>query len=269
MSSDYQNKVAVITGAGSGIGRTLSLQLAARGAILALSDIDAAALQGTLDLLPEGTRARAYTLNVASREAVFAHAEEVRRDLGPADFVFNNAGVTMVATIEHSTIEEIEWLLGINLWGTIYGSKAFLPMMLERGSGHIINFSSIFGLIAFPCQGAYNISKFAVRGFSECLAQEVRPRGVGVTCVHPGGIRTAIATKARFGQFANEVEQAYASKGGEILKTPPEDLVRAILEGVAAGKRRVLYGHLARTVDWLSRLLPNSYEKIIARQIGS
>jgi butyryl-CoA dehydrogenase len=259
----YQGKVAVITGAGSGIGRQLALQLAAAGARLALSDINKKGLAETMKLLPVGTEARSYVLDVAKREDVFAHAAEVQRDFGTAHFIFNNAGVSLFATIEHSTIEEIEWLLGINLWGVIYGTKAFLPMLLAQGEGHIVNFSSIFGLMTIPTQSAYHISKFGVRGFTECLAQEMHGRGVGVTSVHPGGIRTAIGHQARMGKFADETEKRLLPLIDKTLITPPEDLARAVLTGVAQGKRRVVYGHMAHSSDWMARVFPASYSKLL------
>src|SRR5512138_3592624 len=192
-----KNNVVVLTGAGSGIGRALALQLAARGARLALSDIDAAALRETAALLPTGCEARLYALDVSRREAVFAHAEPVRSDFGSADVVVNNAGVTIMGTVEHLTIEEIEWQLGINLWGVIYGTKAFLPILLEQREGYIVNISSVFGLAGYPAQGAYNISKFGVRGLTECLWNELEGTGVEAVCVHPGGIRTNIEKAGR------------------------------------------------------------------------
>jgi NAD(P)-dependent dehydrogenase (short-subunit alcohol dehydrogenase family) len=262
-ANPFHGKVAVITGAGSGIGRALAQQLANAGARLALSDISEAGLADTMALLPVGTDARSYRLDVAKRDEVYAHADAVQRDFGAAHLLFNNAGVSLVATVEHATIEEIEWQLGINLWGVIYGTKAFLPLMRAQGSGHIINLSSIFGLIGVPCQSIYNISKFGVRGFSESLAQELAGSGIGVTCVHPGGIRTAIGATARFGQFADETERAMTPTVDKLLTTPPDDMARAILQGVAAGKRRVLYGNMARPVDWLSRLFPASYERFM------
>jgi NAD(P)-dependent dehydrogenase (short-subunit alcohol dehydrogenase family) len=183
MSHSFKDKVAVVTGAGSGIGRALALQLAAEGARLALSDIDANGLDETLALLPAGAEARGYSLDVSSREAVFSHAEEVRRDFGTAHVVINNAGATVVGTVEHMEIDEYDWQLGINLFGTIYGVKAFLPMMLAQREGCIVNLSSIFGFVGYPAQSAYNISKFGVRGLTEALWSELEGTGVRALCV--------------------------------------------------------------------------------------
>ncbi len=184
--SCFTGKVAVVTGAGSGIGRALAQQLAAKGARLALSDVNAVGLEETMVSLPAGCDARPYALDVSNRRAVFDHADAVQRDFGTVHFVINNAGVTVVGTIAHLTIEEIEWQLGINLWGVIYGTKAFLPMMLAQREGCIVNISSVFGLVGFPTQGAYNISKFGVRGLTECLWNELDGTGVRAVCVHPG-----------------------------------------------------------------------------------
>jgi NAD(P)-dependent dehydrogenase (short-subunit alcohol dehydrogenase family) len=219
MNNSFKNKVAVITGAGSGIGRALAMQLGAAGARLALSDVDAAGLTQTLQLLPPDTEGRGYALDVSSREAVFAHADDVRRDFGTAHFVFNNAGVTMVGTFEHTDIDEIEWQLGINLWGVIYGSKAFLPMMLAQREGCLINVSSVFGLVGFPTQSAYNISKFGVRGLTECLWRELEGTGVRALSVHPGGIKTNIERAGRRCKRAGEEEAHFSALGERLLTT--------------------------------------------------
>ncbi|MBY0411681.1 MAG: SDR family oxidoreductase [Burkholderiaceae bacterium] len=182
-----QDKVAVITGAGAGIGRALAVDIAGCGARLALSDLNEAGLEETRQLCGSA-ETRCYKVDVSQRAEVDAFAAQVKHDFGTAHFVFNNAGVTLIATIEHSTIEEIEWQLGINLWGVIFGPKAFLPMMLAQREGHTINVSSIFGLIGFYGQGAYNISKFGVRGLTECLWRELQGTGVSATTVHPGGV---------------------------------------------------------------------------------
>lgn len=267
-SNFYRGKVVVLTGAGSGIGRALAVQLAQAGARLALSDINEKGLAETLSLLPAGTEARSYRVDVARREDVFRHADEVRRDFGTAHVVINNAGVTLLGTIEHTSIEEYEWQIGINLWGVIYGTKAFLPMLLAQGEGHIVNISSVFGLLTVPCQSAYHISKFGVRGFTECLARELEGTGVKATSVHPGGIRTDIGTKARKVALAGAEEARIEAKFPEALITSPEDCARGILAGVARGKRRILVGSQARTLDWLARLLPSGYGWVLKKTQG-
>jgi len=262
--SIFREKVAVITGAGSGIGRELARQLAGHGARLALSDIDTAALEETRRLCG-GAEVRTWRVDVANRQQVFAHADDVSRDLGPADFVFNNAGTTLIATVEHSTIEEIEWLLGINLWGVIYGTKAFLPAMLERRSGCIVNLSSIFGLVGVPTQSAYNMSKFAVRGLTESLWRELEGTGVRAVSVHPGGIRTNIDKAGRLGSRADAYERDMLAGVGDFLTTPPEQCAADILRGVERGETRILTGHHARTVDRVARLMPRSYGRLFKR----
>jgi short-subunit dehydrogenase len=259
----FTNKVVVVTGAGSGIGRALAMQLAAKGARLALSDINAAALTETLALLPAGTEARTYVFDIASREAVFQHAEDVRRDLGAAHFVINNAGATVVGTVAHLSIEEIEWQLGINLWGVIYGTKAFLPGMLAQKEGCIVNISSVFGMVGFPTQGAYNISKFGVRGLTECLWTELDGTGVRAVSVHPGGIKTNIDKAGRRCAAAGADEARFDKAAHDMLLTPPEECAADIIAGIERGERRILTGNKSTTLFWLSRLLPNSYPWVL------
>jgi len=165
-------------------------------------------------------------------------------------------------------IEELEWLLGINLWGVIYGTKAFLPMMLDQNEGHIVNVSSVFGLVAVPTQSAYHISKFGVRGFTECLSRELaidKACNVYATCVHPGGIRTNIANSARLGEQAGELEADMSEDTESVLTTPPEEMAAAILKGVCKRKRRgrVVAGSNAKLIDWIARLFPASYGRIL------
>ena len=259
----FQNKVAVVTGAGSGIGRHLALQLAQAGARVALSDVNDTGLAETMRLMPAGAQARPYKVDVSSKEQVFAHADQVKQDFGTAHFIFNNAGVSLAGTIAHATIEEIEWQIGINLWGVIYGCKAFLPMLLAQREGHLVNVSSVFGIVAFPGQGAYNVSKFGVRGWTECLWQELEGTGVRATSVHPGGIRTEIAHSARLSVNADETERYLLSKSDKLLTTPPEDMARAILRGVARGDKRVIYGNKGATLVFLQKWLPVSYGPLV------
>jgi NAD(P)-dependent dehydrogenase (short-subunit alcohol dehydrogenase family) len=257
------DKVAVVTGAASGIGRALAQQLAARGARLALSDINAEGLEQTLRLLPDGTAVHRYVVDTSSRQAVFDHAEDVRRDFGTAHLVVNNAGATLVGTVEHLSIEEIEWQLAVNLWGPIYGTKAFLPMMLAQREGCIVNISSVFGLVGFPLQAAYNISKFGVRGLTECLWSELEGTGVQAVCVHPGGIRTNIDKAGRRCHTAGAEESAFDGWAEQMLLTPPAACAADIVAGIERGKRRIVTGHRSTSLWWLSRWLPNRYPAVL------
>jgi NAD(P)-dependent dehydrogenase (short-subunit alcohol dehydrogenase family) len=261
----FKDKVAVVTGAGSGIGRHLSLQLAEAGARVAMSDVSEQGLIETLKLMPEGATVKCYRVDVSSKDQVFAHAEEVKRDFGTAHYIFNNAGVTLAGTIAQVTIEEIEWQLGINLWGVIYGTKAFLPMLLAQREGHIINLSSLFGLVACAGQGPYNVTKFGVRGWTECLWQELEGTGVSATSVHPGGIKTEIAHTARMSVNADQTVINNMKKADKNLLTPPADMARAILNGVARDKKRIIYGHGANTLNWFQRLMPVYYGTLMRR----
>jgi NAD(P)-dependent dehydrogenase (short-subunit alcohol dehydrogenase family) len=264
----FENKVVVITGAGSGIGRALAQRCAAKGARLALSDVNAQGLAETLGSLPASAEARGYALDVSQRNAVFAHAGDVKRDFGTAHYVVNNAGTTMIGTIANLTVDEIEWQLGINLWGVIYGTKAFLPMMLAQREGCIVNISSVFGLLGYPAQGAYNISKFGVRGLTECLWSELEGTGVRAVCVHPGGIRTNIEKAGRRCAAAGEQEARFTELADQLLLTPPDNCAADIIAGIERGRKRIVTGHRSSTMFWLSRLLPSSYPAVLKRVAG-
>lgn len=260
----YSNKIAVITGAGSGIGRCLAVQLAQRGARLALSDVNEAGLRETAALCA-GAEVRCYYLDVSQREQMFAHAAQVQRDFGTAHFIFNNAGITLAATFQNSTPEEIERVINIDLFGVIWGSKAFLPMMLAQREGHIVNISSIFGFVGFPAQAAYNAAKFGVRGLNECLWRELKGSGVKAVSVHPGGIKTNIGHDAVLGRNAGELERRMVAGLDKLLITPPEDCAQAILDGVARGRQRIVTGHLSWLASWLPRLFPRQYVNLMEK----
>lgn len=264
----FKNKVVVITGAGSGIGQALAVEFAKQGARLALSDINAAGLQATLGRLPGGTDAKTYVFSVASREQVYQHADDVKRDFGAAHFVINNAGTSIVATVDHVTIEEVERVLDVNLWGVIYGTKAFLPLMLAQKEGCIVNISSVFGLVAVPCQMAYTMSKFAIRGLTETLWQELEGTGVRAVVVHPGGINTNI-TQAPAAVNEGEFERQQKLGVSAMMTTTPEDCARQIVDGLRSGDNRLLVGNGAKQLHWISRLFPNSYPAILRRKHGS
>lgn len=260
------NKVAVVTGAGSGIGRALAVELARRGARVALSDIDATALEETRALCGNA-EVRTYKLDVSDKNAFFAHAADVVEDFGTVHLVINNAGATLIGTLEHTEIEEIDWLLGINLRGVICGTKAFLPTMLAQREGSIVNISSIFGLVGYGGQSAYNVSKFGVRGLTEALWSELEGTGVKAVLVHPGAIATNIERAARHTANADQTEVDLAVKTAQLLVTPPEVVARNILDGVEKGKRRILTGKYARSIFVLGRLMPNRYPAVLKRLV--
>jgi len=266
--TEFRSKVVAITGAGSGIGRALARNLAARGAHLALADYNETSLAKTQALLPAGTRSECTLLDVSSREQMFAFAEKVIGSFGRADYIVNNAGTSVLATTEHVTIEEIEKVLNVNLWGTIYGTKAFLPIMLKQRSGCIVNVSSVFGLVATPCSVAYTMSKFAVRGLTETLWDELQGTGVNAVLVHPGGIATNIAANTPIASHHGELELAMAQANTRQMTTTPEDCAQQIVAGLLSGKNRLLVGSGAKALFRLSRLFPNSYGKIMRKKLG-
>lgn len=258
-------QVIAITGAASGIGQALAVELAGRGARLALSDLNTQGLEATRGLLPAGTDARLYPVNVASHEAVFGFAEAVQRDFGAVHMVINNAGTSVLATVEHVTLEEIERVLQINLWGVIYGTKAFLPIMLRQREGCIVNVSSVFGLVATPCSMAYTVSKFGVRGLTETLWQELDGTGVRAVLVHPGGTNTNIS-KAPRGVNAGEFEQAMHHSNVAMMTSTPAAVAKQIVSGLERGDPRLMVGNGAQELFQLALAHPNDYGEILRQQ---
>lgn len=269
---NFRDKVAAITGAGSGMGRSLALQLAAEGCDVALSDKNAAGLAETARLVRAASpnvRVTTQELDVADREAMHAWADATAAAHGKVNLIFNNAGVALSSKIDGMEYSDLEWIVNINFWGVVHGTKAFLPHLKAAGEGHIVNTSSIFGLFAQPAMGAYNATKLAVRGFTESLRQELDMTqcGVSATSVHPGGIRTGIAQSARISKnmvgFMVADEQQGKESFEKFFITTPDQAARTILNGVRHNKRRVLIGPDARAADWFVRLLPALYQALV------
>ncbi|MEH6635424.1 MAG: SDR family NAD(P)-dependent oxidoreductase [Halioglobus sp.] len=258
-----QGKIAVITGAGSGIGRALAQQLNREGCELYLSDINAEGLDATQAAL-ENNDAAASTrvLDVADRAAVHAWAEHIETEKGHVDIVVNNAGVALMAMVQDSDYEHLEWLMNINFWGVVHGTMAFLPLLRKSSQGHLLNISSIFGIIGVPTQSAYNASKFAVRGYTEALRQEMEGSNVHVCCVHPGGIKTNIARNARGGDpDVNPDERA--SEFEKFARTTAESAAAQMIRAIEKRKKRLLIGNDAIYTSLLSRLFPVRYSSFM------
>ena len=267
----FTGRVAAITGAGSGIGRALAVNLAKRGAHLALCDIDEPGLAETVTQCEGyGVKITSQRVNVADRAAVEAWAERVVTDHGKVNLVINNAGVALGATIESMSYEDFEWLMSINFWGVVYGTKAFLPYLKASGEGHVVNLSSVFGLISVPSQSAYNAAKFAVRGFTDTLRMELEIEGapVSVTTIHPGGIKTNIARNARIDDslaaITGDAEQARRDFERAFV-TSPDKAARQILAAVQRDRRRALIGPDAKVIDFVSRLPAVVYQTLIEK----
>ena len=268
--SEFAGKVVVITGAGSGIGRALALNLAGRGARLAISDMDTVGLAETARQAEAlGAEVKADHLDVTQREAVLAYADDVRAHFGKINQVYNNAGIAYHGEFEKSEFKDIEKIMDVDFWGVVNGTKAFLPHLIASGDGHVVNVSSLFGLLSMPGQSAYNSAKFAVRGFTESLRQEmlIAKHPVKVTCVHPGGIKTAIARNATAGPgedldtFAKFFDQ-------KLARTTPEAAAETIVNGVRKSKPRVLIGADAKFLDAWVRLVGPSYQRVVALVAG-
>lgn len=265
-------KIAVITGAGSGIGRALAEDLAGRGAHVALSDIDDAGLAETVRRC-EGRRVKVTSehLDVTDRVAVQTWAGEVVEAHGRVNLIFNNAGVAAGATVDRMSYEDMEWLINIDFWGVVHGTRAFLPYLRAAGEGHVVNLSSVFGLIAIPSQSAYNAAKFAVRGYTDALRLELDLEASGVSCttVHPGGIKTNIARNARIDDSVAAVAgdpSSAAANFERMLVTSPEKAARQILTAVLRNRRRALIGPDAKVIDLVSRLPAGVYQRFLVSQ---
>lgn len=263
-----KNSVAVITGAGSGIGRQLSLQLAKAGADLAIVDINTENLDQTETLivaLDTQVKVHKTVLDVSDKDAIFKLAEDTQEHFGKVNLVINNAGVAMSSgTLWETSIEDFQWLMSVNFNGVLYGTKAFLPLLEQAQWGHIVNVSSLFGLIGVPEQAHYNSSKFAVRGLTESLRQELELAESHISCtsIHPGGIKTSIARNARVSKVLDKQNELIRDNFENYAMTTAESAAKQILDGVLKNKRRVVIGKDAKLLDWVQRHFPNHYQRV-------
>lgn len=262
------DKVVVITGAGSGIGRALALRSARAGALLALSDWDGVGLAGTVGLVEQAgaTKVRHDVVDVSDRAAVAAWAAGVVEEFGRVNLVVNNAGVSATGDFADLDYDDLDWIVGINFWGVVHGSKEFLPHLVASGDGALVNISSLFGLVSVPGQSAYNATKYAVRGLTEAIREEmlVDDHPVTVTCVHPGGIRTGISRHGRkaAGLDAARMDELFDTK---LAKMSPDRAAEIILDGALAGKPRVLVGLDAHLIHQFARIAGARYQDVVAR----
>lgn len=269
----FEGKVAAITGAASGMGRELAIELAKQHCHLAISDVNDAGLEETARLVRAfGVNVTLSHVDVAQRDAVFDWAEQVVQAHGRVHLIFNNAGVALSSLLETVSEADFQWIVGINFWGVVHGTQAFLPHLVKSGEGHIINTSSIFGLMAVPTMGPYCVTKFAVRGFTETLRMELELAGscVSATSVHPGGIRTHIAQSARVDNSLttlgmSDLEAARTQFDTLLNTTSANSAARQILRAVQRNQRRALIGPDARFMDKVLRFLASWYQPLVVR----
>ena len=257
----------MITGAASGIGRSLARRLSGLGSPLAIADVDEAGLKTTAASLPGPVLSRVLDVRDAADQLRFA--DEVRGWLpAPLAVVFNNAGVAVTSTVVDAVPEDDDWLFETNFWGVVNGTRAFLPILIEQDDGVIVNTSSVFGLLGMPYQSAYCASKFAIRGFTDALRQELRGTGVRAVTVHPGGITTNIARNARVRtdpEGLGRTEEEMAAQFEAATMTSPDKAAAIIHHGVERGKARILVGPDAYLFDALARIAPTHYYAVISR----
>jgi NADP-dependent 3-hydroxy acid dehydrogenase YdfG len=262
----FAGKVAVVTGAGSGIGQALAIELARSGASVAISDVDTEGLAATEERLKAiGAPVRADRLDVTEREAFELYADAVKAHFGKVNQIYNNAGIAFAGDIEVSQFKDIEKVMDVDFWGVVNGTKVFLPHLIESGDGHVINISSVFGLFSVPGHAAYNAAKFAVRGFTEALRQEmeVAKHPVKVTTVHPGGIKTNIVRNMTAVDSVDK-DQLTQTFDKKLANTSPQKAARIILDSVRKNRARVLVGPDAKALDLIVRVTGSRYQRLFS-----
>ena len=269
---NLKDKVAGITGAASGIGRALALNLADEGCHLAISDINESGLKETADMVRskgKNVRVTTHKVDTAKREQVKQYADEAVKAHGAVHIIINNAGVVVVETLDDVSYDDFEWLMSINLWGVIYGCKEFLPYLKQQDCANIVNISSVNGIFTNPNNGPYCTAKFAVRGFTETLAQELAGTHIKVSCVHPGGIKTNIANNAKFYKASDPSmakEESLAVFNRVMASTTADKAAKIIINGIKKDKARIMVGRDAYVLDWLKRLFPVGFQKLTGRK---
>ena len=262
---DLNGKVVAITGAGSGIGRALAQLAASRGARLALSDWNKVGLDETVELLGADADVTSTQVDVADRAAVAAWAADTVKHFGKVNMIVNNAGVSVAGDFLEMSYEDFDWIVGINFIGVANGTKEFLPHLIASGDGYLVNISSLFGLISMPGNSAYNATKYAVRGMTEAIREEmlIAKHPVGVTCIHPGGIKTGIARHGRktASQDADALDKFFDEK---LARMTPEKAAKIILDGALAHRPRVLVGLDAHLIHQFGRITGARYQDVFA-----
>ena len=261
------NKVVALTGAASGIGRALALQLADKGCHLALADVDQKGLQETQSMLPKTINVTTHSVDVANKDQVYQWAEDVVKAHGGVDVIINNAGVASHCAIEEISYDDFNWVFNIVFYGVLYGTKAFLPHLRQRPEGHIVNISSVNGFFPFPGNAPYNCAKHAVKALNQTLIQELRGSNIHITSVHPGGIKTNIARNSRFIKSMDPRvnREKAAAQFDKIASTTAEKAASIIIAGILAEKQRLLVGTDAHILDVLTRLFPQGFSNLVGR----
>lgn len=268
-----KNAVVAITGAGSGIGQALALECAKRGAHIAISDVNPNSLELTrtqVSAVYPNCKLHSQILDVAHSQEVSQWAKNIAQEFGQVNVIINNAGVALAASVEHTEPQDFQWLMNINFWGVIHGCQSFLPYLKQAKWGHVVNVSSIFGIVASPNNSAYHAAKFAVRGFTESLRIEMlmSHKHINVSCVHPGGIKTNIVNNARFGDGVGAMKDAESTKqdfNNIHARTSPQQAAKTIADGIEKKRARILIGLDAKIFDLMQRLFPVGYQKLVCK----